>query len=104
MATDIRAAELLTLMAAWKHGQGQMSDQDAAMAKVFASEMLARVTDEAVQIYGGMGLMESLPLEHFWRDARIVRICDGTSEIMRLLIARSLLRQLGYCSRGTTLA
>ena len=95
MATDIRAAELLTLMAAWKHGEGQMSDQDAAMAKVFASEMLARVTDEAVQIYGGMGLMESLPLERFWRDARIERIWDGTSEIQRHIIARSLLRPLG---------
>ncbi|WP_366554491.1 acyl-CoA dehydrogenase family protein [Aquibaculum sediminis] len=95
MATDIRAAELLTLMAAWNHGQGRMTDQDAAMAKVFASEMLARVTDEAVQIYGGMGLMDSLPLERFWRDARIERIWDGTSEIQRHIIARSLLRPLG---------
>lgn len=95
MATEIRAAELLTLMAAWKHGQGAMTDEDAAMAKLFASETLARVTDHALQIYGGMGLMDSLPLERFWRDARIERIWDGTSEIQRHIIARSLLRPLG---------
>lgn len=95
MATEIRAAELLTLMAAWKHGQDAMTDEDAAMAKLYASEMLARVTDQALQIYGGMGLMDSLPLERFWRDARIERIWDGTSEIQRHIIARSLLRPLG---------
>ena len=58
MATELEAADLLTLRAAWKLDQGTMTDQDAAMAKVFASEMLGRVTDAAVQIYGGMGLME----------------------------------------------
>ena len=62
------------------------------MAKLFATEMLARVTDNAVQIFGGMGLMEEMPLERLWRDARVERIWDGTSEIQRHIISRSLLR------------
>jgi acyl-CoA dehydrogenase len=95
MATDLDAAELLTLRAAWKLDQGTMTDQDAAMAKVFASEALGRITDQAVQIYGGMGLMEELPIERFWRDARVERIWDGTSEIQRHIISRSMLRPLG---------
>jgi len=95
MATSIEAADLLTLQAAWKLDAGTMTDQDAAMAKVFASEMLARVTDEAVQIFGGMGLMDELPIERFWRDARVERIWDGTSEIQRHIISRSLLRPHG---------
>ncbi len=95
MATDLEAAELLTLRAAWKLDQGTMTDQDAAMAKVFASEVLGRITDQAVQIYGGMGLMDELPIERFWRDARVERIWDGTSEIQRHIIARSILRPLG---------
>jgi acyl-CoA dehydrogenase len=95
MATELDAAELLTLRAAWKCDQGTMSDQDAAMAKVYASEMLGRLTDQAVQVFGGMGLMDELPIERFWRDARVERIWDGTSEIQRHIIARSLLRPLG---------
>jgi len=95
MATDLEAAELLTLRAAWKLDQGIMTDQDAAMAKVFASEALGRITDQAVQIYGGMGLMDELPIERFWRDARVERIWDGTSEIQRHIISRSILRPLG---------
>lgn len=95
MATDLEAAELLTLRAAWKLDQGTMTDQDAAMAKVFASEALGRITDQAVQIYGGMGLTEELPIERFWRDARVERIWDGTSEIQRHIISRSMLRPLG---------
>jgi acyl-CoA dehydrogenase len=95
MATELEAAELLTMRAAWKLDQGTMTDQDAAMAKVFASEMLGRVTDGAVQVFGGMGLMTDLPIERFWRDARVERIWDGTSEIQRHIITRSLLRPLG---------
>jgi acyl-CoA dehydrogenase len=95
MATDLEAAELLTLRAAWKLDQGTMTDKDVAMAKVFASEALGRITDQAVQIYGGMGLMDELPIERFWRDARVERIWDGTSEIQRHIIARSMLRPLG---------
>jgi alkylation response protein AidB-like acyl-CoA dehydrogenase len=62
------------------------------MAKLFASEMLGRAADNTVQIFGGMGLMEELPVERLWRDARIERIWDGTSEIQRHIISRSLLR------------
>jgi acyl-CoA dehydrogenase len=95
MATELRAAELLTLHAAWKVAQGTAADADIAMAKLKATEMLAMVADEAIQIHGGMGLMDELPLERIWRDARIERIWDGTSEIQRHIISRSLLRPLG---------
>jgi acyl-CoA dehydrogenase len=95
MAAELESAELLTLRAAWRLDQGQMSDADAAMAKLCASEMLGRVTDRAVQIFGGMGLMSDFPVERFWRDARVERIWDGTSEIQRHIISRSMLRQLG---------
>jgi acyl-CoA dehydrogenase len=95
MAIELRAAELLTLEAAWKHDQKISTDMDMAIAKVKATEMLAMVADEALQIHGGMGLMSDLPLERIWRDARIERIWDGTSEIQRHIISRSLLRPLG---------
>lgn len=94
MATEIQAAELLTLHAAWKMDQGSMTDGDAGMAKLFASEVLGRVVDEAVQIYGGMGLMDEGPVERMWRNARIERIWEGTSEIQRHIISRELLRPL----------
>jgi len=92
MATEIDAAELLVLKAAWKADQGTAADADYAKAKLYATEMLARVTDHAVQIFGGMGLMHELPLERLWRDARVERIWDGTSEIQRHIISRALLR------------
>lgn len=95
MALELRAAELLTLEAAWKLGQNTATDTDMAMAKLKASEMLAMVADEALQIHGGMGLMSDLPLERIWRDARIERIWDGTSEVQRHIISRALLRPLG---------
>ena len=95
MATELEAAELLTLRAAWKLDKGSMTDQDAAMAKLLATEALGRITDGAVQIFGGMGLMTELPIERFWRDARVERIWDGTSEIQRHIISRSMLRPLG---------
>ena len=94
MALAIKAAELLTLEAAWKLDQGTMTDSDAAMAKLHATETLAMVTDEAIQIHGGMGLMDELPLERLWRDARVERIWEGTSEIQRHIISRALLRPL----------
>jgi acyl-CoA dehydrogenase len=92
MATEINAAELLVLKATWKADQGTAVDEDFAMAKLYATEMLGRVTDQAVQIFGGMGLMAELPIERFWRDARVERIWDGTSEIQRHIISRALLR------------
>jgi acyl-CoA dehydrogenase len=95
MAVELRAAELLTLEAAWKLDQKSATDADMAVAKLKASEMLAMVADEALQIHGGMGLMSDMPLERIWRDARIERIWDGTSEVQRHIISRSLLRPLG---------
>ena len=95
MAIELRAAELLTLEAAWKLTEGSATDMDMAIAKLKASEMLAMVADEALQIHGGMGLMSDLPLERIWRDARIERIWDGTSEVQRHIISRALLRPLG---------
>jgi acyl-CoA dehydrogenase len=95
MAVELRAAELLVLDAAWKHDQKISTDMDMAIAKLKATEMLAMVTDEALQIHGGMGLMSDLPLERLWRDARIERIWDGTSEVQRHIISRGLLRPLG---------
>jgi len=94
MITEIDAADWLTLAAAWNLDQGQDANREIASAKLYASEMLARVTDEAIQIHGGMGLMDDLPLERFWRDARVERIWDGTSEIQRHIISRSILRPL----------
>ncbi len=95
MITEIDAADWLTLASAWALDQGRDANREIASAKLYASEMLARVTDEAIQVFGGMGLMDDLPLERFWRDARVERIWDGTSEIQRHIIARSLLRPLG---------
>ncbi|MEJ2026431.1 MAG: acyl-CoA dehydrogenase family protein [Limibacillus sp.] len=95
MATEIDAADWLMLSAAWRLDQGLEADRQIAQAKLYASEMLARVTDETLQIYGGMGLMDELPIERFWRDARVERIWDGTSEIQRHIIGRDLLRPRG---------
>ena len=95
MAMELKAAELLTLEAAWKFDQKTVADMDMAMAKLKATEMLAFVADEAIQIHGGMGLMSDLPLERIWRDARVERIWEGTSEIQRHIISRALLRPLG---------
>jgi acyl-CoA dehydrogenase len=95
MAMELRAAELLVLEGAWKQDQGTATDTDMAIAKLKATEMLAMVADEALQIHGGMGLMSDLPLERIWRDARIERIWEGTSEIQRHIISRALLRPLG---------
>ena len=95
MAMELKAAELLTREAGWKFDQGTVTEADMAMAKLKASEVLAMVSDEAIQIHGGMGLMDDLPLERIWRDARVERIWEGTSEIQRHIISRELLRPLG---------
>ena len=95
MATELQAADLMVMHAAKKADAGLMTPTDAAMCKLFASEMLHRLADNAVQIHGGMGLMEDLPIERLWRDARLERIWEGTSEIQRHIISRSLLRPLG---------
>jgi alkylation response protein AidB-like acyl-CoA dehydrogenase len=95
MAVEMKAAELMILEAGWKFDRGTVTDADMAMAKLKATEMLALVADEAIQIHGGMGLMEELPLERIWRDARVERIWEGTSEIQRHIISRALLRPFG---------
>ena len=95
MALELKAANLLTFEAGWKYDAGTVTDQDMAMAKLKATEMLAFVADEAIQIHGGMGLMDELPLERIWRDARVERIWEGTSEIQRHIISRALLREVG---------
>ena len=95
MITEIDAAEFLTLNAAWKLDQGLEANREIASAKLYATEMLARVTDTCIQLHGGMGLMDDLPFARFWRDARVERIWDGTSEIQRHIISRDLLRPLG---------
>lgn len=92
--TEVAAAELLTLQAAHKLDSGNMTDTDAAMAKLFATETLGRVADRAVQAFGGMGLMSEAKIERWWRDARVERIWDGTSEIQRHIISRAVLRPL----------
>ena len=95
MITEIDAADWLTLAAADRLDRGLPANREIASAKLYASEMLARVTDTTLQIFGGMGLMDDFPIERFWRDARVERIWDGTSEIQRHIISRDLLRPLG---------
>ena len=75
--------------------EGTLTDADISMVKLYCSEMVNRVADNTVQIYGGMGLMEELPVQRLWRDARLERIWDGTSEIQRHIISRAILRPLG---------
>lgn len=89
-----RSAELITYQAGAKANDNVMSDMDAALAKLASTEALAFIADEAIQIHGGMGLMSDLPLERIWRDSRVERIWEGTSEIQRMIISRSILRPL----------
>jgi acyl-CoA dehydrogenase len=94
-AIGLRTADLLVADAVRRADAGHLEDMDAAMVKVYCSEMLNKVADDAVQIFGGMGLMEELPIQRLWRDSRLERIWDGTSEIQRHIITRSILRPLG---------
>jgi acyl-CoA dehydrogenase len=91
-AIEINAARLLLLQAAHEIDQGRDARERISMVKVYASEMLGRVADRAVQVFGGMGYCKDLPIERFYRDARIFRIFDGTSEIHRTVIARSMIK------------
>ncbi len=95
MITEIDAADWMMLATAWKLEQTGHVGREVAQAKLYASEMLGRVTDATVQVLGGMGLMSDLPAERLWRDARVERIWDGTSEIQRHIISRELLRARG---------
>ncbi len=91
MATELDAARLMTHRAAWLAQQGKTVTRVAAMAKVFASEAANRIAYKAIQIFGGYGYTKEFPVERFFRDARITTLYEGTSEIQRLVIARSLL-------------
>ena len=95
MATEIEAARLLTYQAARLKDQGHPVTREASMAKLFASETAVRVSGEALQIHGGYGFLKDYPVEKFYRDARLCTIGEGTSEIQRLVIARSLLDSHG---------
>ncbi len=90
MAMQIEHARNYLYRVAWLRDQGRPFRTEAAMTKLFCTEMASRVTDAAIQIHGGYGLMKDLPLERFYRDQRILRIGEGTSEIQRVVIGRSL--------------
>lgn len=92
MATEIDAARLLIRRAAWKQDTGARFSMDAAMAKLFSSEMSTRVTHKSMQIHGGYGYSQEYPVERMYRDARITEIYEGTSEIQRLVIAAWVLK------------
>lgn len=92
MATEIDAARLLTLRAAWLKDNGNRVNKESAMAKLYASETAVDVANEAVQIHGGYGFTKDYPVEKFYRDAKLCTIGEGTSEIQRLVIARQLLK------------
>jgi len=91
-ACEIYAGRSMMLQAAWRKDEGQNVTKDAAMAKLWCSEMVGRVADRAVQIHGGMGYMRGMAAERFYRDVRLIRIYEGTSEIQRLVVARELLK------------
>ena len=91
MATEIDAARLLVYRAAWLKQEGRPHSEAGAKAKLFASEMARRQTAEAIQIFGGYGYTKEFPVERYYRDAKITEIYEGTSEIQRLVIARSIL-------------
>ncbi len=94
METEIHAARLMVYHAAWKLDHGQRASHEAAMVKVYASEMAGRVADKAVQIHGGTAYMHDSPIERGYRDVRILRIYEGTSEVQRMIIAEDLLRSV----------
>lgn len=92
MATQIEAARLLTQQAAYLKDAGKKVSQASAMAKLFASETAVRVAEESIQIHGGYGYTKDYPAEKYWRDAKLCTIGEGTSEIQRLVIAKTLLK------------
>jgi alkylation response protein AidB-like acyl-CoA dehydrogenase len=91
LATEVEAARLLTLRAAYGKDQGRPVMREASMAKVFASEVAVRCATKAVQVHGGYGYTREFPAERFYRDAKLCEIGEGTSEVQRMVIARSLL-------------
>jgi alkylation response protein AidB-like acyl-CoA dehydrogenase len=92
MAMELEAAELLALSAAYNEDNHLPYEKQAAMAKCFASDAAMRAAVEGVQVYGGYGYIKEYPMERHMRDAKITQIYEGTNEIMRLVIARNLLK------------
>jgi len=99
MATAIAAARALTYRAAWLKESRRPHSAEAAMAKVYASEMSTRVTSAAIQVFGGYGYCQDYPAERLLRDARITELYEGTSEVQRLVIARKILSEPGWVAR-----
>ncbi len=91
MATDIEAARLLTYKGAWLLDQGKRSTKESSFAKAFAADLAMRVTTDAVQIYGGYGYMKDYPVEKLMRDAKLLQIYEGTSQIQRMVIAKEIM-------------
>jgi acyl-CoA dehydrogenase len=83
----------MVLNAAWQVDEGIDCRDKVSMVKLYASEMMGRCADRAVQIFGGMGFCKDMPIERIYRDCRVLRIYDGTSEVHRMLIARGLLKE-----------
>lgn len=92
MKMDVDAARLLVYRAAWMYGQDKKCTLEASMAKLYASEMANRVTADAVQIHGGYGYIEDFPVERYYRDARVLTIYEGTSEIQKLVMLKEILK------------
>jgi acyl-CoA dehydrogenase len=95
MAADTAAARYLAYYAAWLIDQGQPARQESAMAKLIATESYGKTVDKALQIHGGLGYIQDAEIEHFYRDARITRIYEGTSEIQKVIIAREMIAMAG---------
>lgn len=93
MSMEIHAAHLMVMDGAVKADRGVLTQREASQVNLFASEMVGRVTDNALQMFGGMGISEEMPLQRFWRDARVERIWEGTSEVHRDVISRDILRR-----------
>src|SRR5690606_31858457 len=90
MATRVEAARQMVLHAATTRDAGLPALQAASMAKLFASEMAEKVTSDAIQVFGGYGYTRDFPVERIWRDVRVTQIYEGTSDIQRMVISRSL--------------
>jgi acyl-CoA dehydrogenase len=95
MATEIEALRSLVYRTAWLIDTGQKHSREAAMCKLFGSEVLHRCVNKCLQIHGGMGYMKKYPVERMYRDARITEIFEGTNEVQRLVIATDIFRQAG---------
>lgn len=95
MAVRLESARLLTQKAAWLRDHGYRVTREASMAKLYASEAAGFITDAAIQVHGGYGYSRDYPVERYWRDARVTRIYEGTSEIQRVVISRQLRRERG---------